>query len=135
MLDPIALKALAYFPLPNTPSTSITETNNWFGQGISQSVNRQMSIKMDHNFSDRSRLNGRYSYGPYDDAAQPFRRTGPAFPLNNGPITGSVHSFVTEFTRTQSPTSLWSVRYGLTYALHTRPDGELRSHPARSPAA
>ena len=34
MLDPIALKALAYFPLPNTPSTSITETNNWFGQGF-----------------------------------------------------------------------------------------------------
>ena len=59
------LRALAYFPLPNTPSTSITETNNWFAQGISQSVNRQMSLKMDHNFSDRSRLNGRYSYGPY----------------------------------------------------------------------
>ena len=65
MMDPIALKALAYFPLPNAASTSITETNNWFGQGISQSVNRQMSIKMDQNFSERSRLNGRYSYGPY----------------------------------------------------------------------
>ena len=35
MMDPIALKALSYFPLPNTPSTSITDTNNWFGQGIS----------------------------------------------------------------------------------------------------
>ena len=52
MMDPIALKALAYFPLPNTPSTSITDTNNWFGQGISQSVNRQMNFKVDHNFSD-----------------------------------------------------------------------------------
>ena len=36
MMDPIALKALAYFPLPNVPSTSITDTNNWFGQGISR---------------------------------------------------------------------------------------------------
>jgi hypothetical protein len=35
MMDPIALKALAYFPLPNTPSTSITDSNNWFEQGIS----------------------------------------------------------------------------------------------------
>ena len=35
MMDPIALKALSYFPLPNTASTSITDTNNWFGQGIS----------------------------------------------------------------------------------------------------
>ena len=56
----------------------------------------------------------------YDDAAKPFRRTGPRVPLNNGPIEGSVHSFVTEFTRTQSPKSLWSVRYGLTYAPFTR---------------
>src|SRR5687767_5495611 len=65
MMDPVALRALAYFPLPNTASTSITETNNWFGQGISQNVNRQMSIKLDQSFSERSRLNGRYSYGPY----------------------------------------------------------------------
>ena len=121
MLDPIALSALAYFPLPNTPSTSITETNNWFGQGISQSVNRQMSIKMDHNFSERSRLNGRYSYGPYTTTPPNlFGDLAPAFPLNNGPISGSVHSLVTEFTRTQSATSLWSVRYGLTYAPFTR---------------
>jgi hypothetical protein len=117
MLDPIALKGLAYFPLPNVPSTSVTDTNNWFGQGISESINRQMSIKMDHNFSDRSRLNGRYSYGPYTSTPPNlFGELGAAFPLNNGPITGSVHSFVTEFTRTQNPTTLWSVRYGLTYA-------------------
>ena len=121
MLDPIALRALAYFPLPNTASTSITETNNWFAQGISQSVNRQMSIKMDHNFSDRNRVTGRYSYGPYTTTPPNlFGELAPAFPLNNGPIAGSVHSLVTEFTRIQSPRSLWSVRYGLTYAPFTR---------------
>ena len=121
MMDPIALRALNYFPLPNTPSTSITETNNWFGQGIQQSVNRQMSIKLDHNFTDRSRLNGRYSYGPYTTTPPNlFGDLGAAFPLNNGPIVGSVHSVVTEFTRTQSATALWSVRYGLTYAAFIR---------------
>jgi hypothetical protein len=121
MLDPIALRALAYFPLPNTPSTSITETNNWFGQGISENINKQMSIKMDQNFSERSRLTGRYSYGPYTSTPPNiFGELGAAFPLNNGPIVGSVHSLVTEFTKTQSATSLWSVRYGLTYAGFTR---------------
>ncbi len=121
MLDPIALKALSYFPLPNAPSTSITETNNWFGQGIQQSVNRQMSIKIDQHFSERSRLSGRYSYGPYTQTPPNlFGELGAAFPLNNGPVVGSVHSVVTEFTRTQSATALWSVRYGLTYAAYIR---------------
>jgi hypothetical protein len=121
MMDPIALRALSYFPLPNAASTSITETNNWFGQGISQSVNRQMSIKMDQNFSERSRLSARYSYGPYTQTPPNlFGELGPAFPLNNGPVVGSVHSFVTEFTKTQSPTALWSARYGLTYATYIR---------------
>jgi hypothetical protein len=121
MMDPIALQALAYFPLPNVESTSITGTNNWFGQGLSDSINRQMSLRLDHNLSDRSRLNGRYSYGPYKTTPPNlFDDLAPAFPLNNGPIVGSVHSFVTEFTKTQSATSLWSVRYGLTYAAFTR---------------
>jgi hypothetical protein len=121
MMDPIALQALAYFPLPNVDSTSVTGTNNWFGQGISENVNRQMSLKLDHNFSDRSRLNGRYSYGPYTTTPPNlFGELGAAFPLNNGPIVGNVHSFVTEFTRTQNPTTLWTVRYGLTQANFTR---------------
>src|SRR6185503_13017756 len=93
MLDPIALKALSYFPLPNTPSTSVTETNNWFGQGISEDVNRQMNFKVDQNFSGRSRLTGRYSYAPYtQNPPNIFGELGAAFPLNNGPIVGSAHS-------------------------------------------
>lgn len=120
-MDPIALRALAYFPLPNVESTSITGTNNWFGQGISQSINRQMSIKVDQNFSERTRLSGRYSYGPYTSTPPNiFGELGAAFPLNNGPVVGSVHSLVTELTKTQSPTALWSVRYGLTYAAFIR---------------
>jgi hypothetical protein len=121
MMDAIALKALAYFPLPNTPSTSITDTNNWFGQGIQQDVNRQMNLKVDQNFSARSRLTGRYSYSPYTQTPPNiFGDLGAAFPLNNGPVVGSTHSVVAEFTRTQSSSALWSVRYGLTYAGYTR---------------
>jgi hypothetical protein len=120
MMDPIALKALSYFPLPNAPGTPNTETNNWFGQGINQDVNRQMNFKMDQNFSARSRLTGRYSYAPYRSTPPNlFGELGVALPVN-GPSAGSTHSVVTEFTRTQSPTALWSVRYGLTYATYVR---------------
>ena len=75
MLDPIAL-ALAYFPLPNVPSTSITETNNWFGQGI-----REHQPPDEH--QDGSQLLGAQPlerplqlWSLHDDAAEPLRRTG-----------------------------------------------------------
>jgi hypothetical protein len=121
MIDPIALQALAWFPLPNVDSTSVTGTNNWFAQGVSENVNRQMMLKLDHNFSERSRLNGRYSYGPYENTPPNlFGDLAAAFPLGNGLVNGTLHSFVTEFTKTQSATALWSVRYGVTYAGFTR---------------
>jgi hypothetical protein len=121
MMDPIAVKALAYFPLPNTESTSITNTNNWFGQGINESVSRQLNLKIDHNFTTQSRLTARYSHAP-NTSTPPniFGELGAAFPLNNGPSVTDTHSFVSEFTKTQSPTSLWNVRYGLTYSGFTR---------------
>jgi hypothetical protein len=121
MMDPIALKALAYFPLPNQPGTPITETNNWFAQGINESVNRQMNFKVDQNFSTLSRLSARYSYSPSNQMPPNlFGDLAPAFPLNNGPNAGTAHSAVAEFTRTQSSTALWNVRYGLTYSTYVR---------------
>ena len=72
--------ALAYFPLPNTPSTSITETNNWFGQGI-----RERQPPDEH--QDGSQLLGAEPperplqlWSVLRRRLQPFRRTGPAFP-------------------------------------------------------
>ena len=121
MMDPIALKALSYFPLPNTASTSITDTNNWFGQGLNESVSRQMNLKIDHNFTTQSRLTARYSHAPSTGTPPNlFGELGAAFPLNNGPNVTNTHSFVSEFTKTQSSSSLWNVRYGLTYSGFTR---------------
>ena len=86
MMDPIALKALAYFPLPNTASTSITDTNNWFGQGINESVSRQMNLKVDHNFTTQSRLTAPLqSCSQHRDAAEHLRRTGRRVPAQQRP--------------------------------------------------
>jgi Carboxypeptidase regulatory-like domain/TonB dependent receptor-like, beta-barrel len=121
MMDPIALRALAYFPLPNQPGAPNTETNNWFAQGINESVSRQMNFKVDQNFSTLSRLSARYSYSPSTGTPPNlFGDLAPAFPLNNGPSFGSSHASVAEFTRTQGSTGLWNVRYGLTYSTYVR---------------
>ena len=72
MMDPVALKALSLLPAPEsaghrryaTPTTGST-------QGINSARATRWTLKSDHNFSDKARLTGRYSYA----AAQATRRT------------------------------------------------------------
>jgi hypothetical protein len=121
MFDPIALKALAFFPKPNQPGAPFTQTNNWFEQGINASKGHGTTLKGDHNFNDSNRLTGRYSYGRNTSSpANLFGEGNPAYTFNNGPNQGTVHSSVAEYTRTQGPGFLWSIRYGLTYSTYFR---------------
>lgn len=121
MMDPIALKALAYFPKPNQPGTPPTYTNNWYEEGINRGISHQTNLRGDHNFSANSRLTGRYSYGRgKGNPPNLFKDLAPAFTFNYGPSLSTSTSIVSEFTRTQSATSLWSVRYGLTYSTYWR---------------
>lgn len=120
LMDPIALKMLAYFPLPNAPGT-ITGTNNWFGQGVNSNPSQKMDFKGDHNFSDRNRLSGRYSFGRSDgNPANLFGDGNPAYTFNNGPNGTRTHSAVADFTRVQSATSIFTFRYGLIYSTYFR---------------
>ncbi|MEK7404749.1 MAG: TonB-dependent receptor [Acidobacteriota bacterium] len=119
--DPVAAKALAYFPKPNTTGTPITETNNWFEQGINAGRSHGTGVKGDHNFTSNSRLSGRYSYGRgTGNPPNLFKDLAPAYTFNDGPSLNTVTSIVADFTRVQSATSLWSMRYGLTYATYWR---------------
>jgi hypothetical protein len=122
MMDPVALKALAYFPKPNQPGAPLTETNNWFEQGINKSIGHQTNIKGDHHFSEKNRISGRYSYGrSRGNPPNVFgEELAPAFTFNYGPSLSTSTSVVSEFTRVQSATTLWSVRYGLTYSTYWR---------------
>jgi hypothetical protein len=122
MMDPVALKALAYFPKPNQPGAPFTETNNWFEEGINRSIGHQTNLKGDHHFTPNSRLTGRYSYGRgRGNPPNLFgKELAPAFTFNYGPSLSTSTSTVVEFTKVQSPTALWSVRYGLTYSTYWR---------------
>lgn len=116
-MDPIALKALSYFPKPNQVTNAVTNTNNWFNQDIQVSGGRQMDFKGDHNFSDKNRVYGRYSRN--NNSGTPpnlFGAGNPAFTFNNGPSGTKTHSVVADFTRLQSATSVWTFRYGLIYS-------------------
>ena len=116
-MDPIALKALAFFPLGNQTTNAVTNVNNWFVQDVNRSASKQMDFKGDHNINDKMRLSGRFSYAP--NAGTPanlFGAGNPAYTFNNGPSGTKTKSIMSEFTRTENATTVWTVRYGLIYS-------------------
>ena len=61
-LDPVALKILNYFPLPNRSPDNATGVNNFRGNGVNTLTHDFWSLKVDHNFGARDRITGRYMY-------------------------------------------------------------------------
>jgi hypothetical protein len=121
MFDPVAVKAMAYFPTPNQVTNAITNQNNWYAQGINVSPSYQMDFKGDHNFSEKSRITGRYSYS-HGDGVPPnlFGDGNPAYTFNDGPSGTRTHSAVADYTRTQNASTIWTLRYGFTYSDYHR---------------
>lgn len=116
-MDPVALKALAFFPRGNQVTNAVTNNNNWFAQGVNRSTSKQMDFKGDHNINDKMRLTGRYSFAPNNgNPANLFGDGNPAFTFNDGPTGTRTHSIVTDFTRTENATTVWTLRYGLIYS-------------------
>jgi hypothetical protein len=116
MFDPVIRRVLPYFPKGNQVTNAVTNTNNWFEQGINVSGVHKTDAKLDHNFNDSNRLTGRYSFAR-SRAIPPnvFGEGNPAYTFNNGPNGANTHSIVTDYTRTQNPTTVWTARYGLIY--------------------
>ncbi len=121
MFSQIALKALATYPNPTSEGNPFTHTNNFFGQGVNVSEGNQMDVKIDHNINERQRIMSRYSVNW--GASVPAVLWGNlADPFSNGDSRSRTQNFVFDYTRTQSPTTLITVRYGiLRQAAYTDP--------------
>jgi Carboxypeptidase regulatory-like domain len=59
-LDPVALKILNYYPLPNQPASNLAGANNFSGNSVTGSPADFYMIKVDHNFRDNDKVTGRY---------------------------------------------------------------------------
>jgi|DewCreStandDraft_4_1066084.scaffolds.fasta_scaffold08369_2 hypothetical protein len=119
--DPVARAALKYFPEQNQITNPITNTNNWFQQGINESPSHSLLFKGDHNLNDKMRLTARYSY--FRGQGNPpnlFGKGNPAYTFNDGPNQTRTHQGVFDFTRAETPTLIWTVRYGHTYSSYAR---------------
>ena len=62
-MDPVALNAQKYFPMPNNvPINAFTFQNNYLAQGKSQSKDNKFDSRLDHNFTEGFRMFARGSY-------------------------------------------------------------------------
>lgn len=126
MFDPVSIKAMKFIPMPNSvPTNSFTNANNFYVQGIDQSLSRQMDFKVDHSLNDKIRMTGRYSHSrnngtPANMWAAADTAIGAANSPNTGPNGTRTHSVVANATWMQNPSTIWVASYGLIYSSYFR---------------
>lgn len=113
LIDPVALKMMQYFPLPNVAvgTPQYNPLNNWIGQNGSQSSDHRFDVKIDHRFTDAVLLSGRFSRDQgQSHGVNCFGNI--ADPCTQGPNSGRQYSSSLNYTQTFTPTLMLSVTYG-----------------------
>ena len=82
LINPVGQKLINYYPASNASGSS-----NWTASGLEADYSDEYSGRIDHNFSDRTRLYGRYSYKKEykDEQATFFGASDPAGPGQTNP--------------------------------------------------
>ncbi len=115
-LNPVALKVLNYYPLPNQPGT-VSGNNNYFARGTAELSTDQVDAKVDENIDSSNRFFVRYSRRNY---SQPFTALFPAASViaeggSSQPQISNSAAF--DYTHVFTPTFLLEMRYGFARTL------------------
>lgn len=120
-MDPVAVNAMKFFPLPNTaPGNPFTYVNNYVVAGAVPSDSYRTDTRLDHNWNSKWRMFGRASVGwskslplnAYGNDATPGDGSGP------NPFTRK--SVTLDNTFLFSPTLIGNIRYGFGRLLNDR---------------
>jgi len=110
-VDPIGRGILNLYPQPNVPGASWFD--NYLFSGLAHQPDYQFDIKLDHQISDKQRINGRYSrgvsnyYTPYF-LGDGFDNGGTGDAISGTPTTAQNGSF--EYSWTINPRMVWTSR-------------------------
>lgn len=109
-LDPVALKVLGYYPLPNQSPSNIAGANNFSANEVVGSPADFFLIKVDHNLGENDKITGRYI------RVAGTTNLGSIYPQNGAgdPNTFSVNTIQYVFgswTRSLGPTRVNDVRF------------------------
>lgn len=115
-LDPTGVAVLKAFPLPNQAVPVQIGRYNWAASGVSDTSNYNTNVRLDHAWSDRHRMFGRFSRLFRDQSAVVFFPGPNDFPIDGtdsiADISRVFHSFALDDTLILSPTLAGSLRYG-----------------------
>jgi Carboxypeptidase regulatory-like domain len=128
--DPVATQLLQRFPAP----TSSGAANNFTRIGNERTDQNQFDVRLDHRFSERDQIYGRFSFAK--------DLTSPVTPLPDGSgnittgVTGltdtKAHSFAGNYVHVFSPRVLNELRFGYTRRAIDRQAVELDAPPSQS---
>ena len=116
-MDPVALRVLNYFPLPNQAGNPVTGAQNYFATGTAELNVDNYDGRVDHHLSNDQKIFVRYSYRKTHSAPASF------FPGDLAIAEGRVneqnlaHNFVTDYSRTLSNSTVLSARLGFARTL------------------
>jgi len=112
-LDAVAIKAISYVPLPNRPPDNpITQGNNWQENAADKLDRVHHTTRIDHSFSDRTKVFGRYILvDPDENPTGGTRGFGDA-DTDAINITNRRQNFALNATQVVSPTTFANVRLG-----------------------
>ncbi len=110
-VDPIGQKLLNYYPKPNQAGDPGVGTNNYRDVILSGDNSVQFDVKLDQNFSERSRLNLRYSF-LHGNGNTPTVFFDDIY--NDGlNFTTDVYNDGIEYTYTPTANTLWVSHFGV----------------------
>ncbi len=113
LIDPVALKMMQYFPMPNSAvgTASYNALNNWIGTNGSASTDHRFDTKFDYRLNDSSLLTGHFSRSlSNSENVNCFGNI--ADPCTQGPNDSHAYSASAAYTHTFTPTLVLNVTYG-----------------------
>lgn len=108
-LDRVAAKLMELYPQPNAPGDSITAGGNWLAAYKDPVLDDGYLIRIDHRFSDRHQVFGRYSFRHFFVGSNPNYYTWTKGVQNNRYAPG----FALDDTYMVGPSTVLNFRYGI----------------------
>jgi hypothetical protein len=115
LIDPVASKMMQYYPMPNVAvgASQYNPLNNWIGTNGNLNNDHRFDVKVDHLFSDISRISVRSSLDhSHSEGVNCFGNV--ADPCTQGPINGYQSSTSINYSHSFSPTWIFNFSYGYT---------------------
>jgi hypothetical protein len=117
LMDPVALKIMQYYPLPNQPGDARTAANNYAASGSTELNLDNYDFRVDHRFSEKQTFFARYSHRYTADV--PLKAFPEELTIAEGRVIqeNKARNFVAEYTHTLSASSVLTARLGFARTL------------------